>query len=905
MTYPQFRLKPLPALIKLLTCATFPVIALGQTTTSSEEDEARQSGPIDEITVTGRLLDSSRQLVEERKDDPVVVDLLGAMEIGRIGDSTVAVSLRRVAGLTLVNDEFVYVRGLGERYSSATLNGARIPSPDLTRSVIPLDIFPTSIVDSLRIQKAYSADMPANFGGGNIDIRTRGVPSGPTASVEVGVNYFTENDSKALTYAGGGSDNRGTDDGTRRLNPDLLAQINARRGRVDVQSILNDLRNTNPDATRAEAEQINRELGLLLNRDLTLQEKSTGPDYDVKVNLGSNFLLSDDLEIGASVSGNYGRDLRQRTRVSRAFGAPDLQVNTADESKYTVDVTGVLSLGANYLDEHSIDVTRLFLRNTDDVTTSRVFFNENAELPEGRGFGDINYRFEQRDLKVLQFSGSHLLGPETRRVVPGGLLNWLPVEPQVTWFVSESDARTFIPNEVQVDLQVVSDPLTGAALETNVTPATSAADFRFTTLDDEVNHYGWGVDLPLNWGESEIIFSGGAAWIEQGRLYSQTELALGSSTAPLASRTGELGDIFSDARVLDPANGFVFSRTGTNNQSYVAATKTDAVYGKVDWNWRDTYRVTAGLRWEDYRQVALDFDPFGFTAQSPVMTTDVEALERAVFQDDDIYPSVSLLWNTSWLAETFQLRFGWSETVVRPDLRELTVASYLDPLTNDLIRGNPGVRPSPVSNFDVRGEWFFSTGDNLSVSLFYKDIDSPIEFFETAASDTTIAREIINAESATIYGVEIEGLLSLGTVWSALDSFFLRGNATFQEAELIAGDAADAPTNNKRDLTNAAPYIVNLLLGYDSDNGRHAATVAFNTTAKRLFVAGRRGAPDGFQQPFYSLDATYSWYPTENLTLKASVRNILGDDITIERLGVQTFEQKVGQQFGLGVAYKF
>ena len=109
-------------------------------------------------------------------NDEVVTDLLGADMINRIGDSTVAAALRRISGISLVNDKFVYVRGLGERYSSATLNGAVVPSPDLTRNVLPMDIFPTSIVEALEVQKSYSAEKHASFGGGSVNIRTKSIP---------------------------------------------------------------------------------------------------------------------------------------------------------------------------------------------------------------------------------------------------------------------------------------------------------------------------------------------------------------------------------------------------------------------------------------------------------------------------------------------------------------------------------------------------------------------------------------------------------------------------------------------------------------------------------------------------------------------------------------------------------
>ncbi|MGI9205628.1 MAG: TonB-dependent receptor domain-containing protein, partial [Woeseiaceae bacterium] len=368
---------------------------------------------------------------------------------------------------------------------------------------------------------------------------------------------------------------------------------------------------------------------------------------------------------------------------------------------------------------------------------------------------------------------------------------------------------------------------------------------------------------------------------------------------------GPLDDVFSDNVILNPANNFVFDRQGTNNESYIAATITDAVFGAVDWTYDDTWRVAVGARWEDYRQAAVNWNPFGYSQSSPQITTDPVELEEGTFADDKLYPSAALTYVGDLWAETFQLRLGWSETAVRPDLREITGSSYIDPITDDLTRGNTGVVPSDVTNVDLRGEWFFGNGDNLTVTLFRKDIDKPIEFFESAASDTTIAREILNANEATVEGVEIEFLKELGFMGPLFDTMFLQGNVTIQDSELVC-DAnaafaceADAPTNPTRALSGASDYVANLMLGFDAPNAKHTASIIYNEFGERLYVAGRNGAPDGFEQPFQSLDLTYFWYPTDTMTLKIKAQNVLDEAVTIEREGVAVFKEKPGMSFSI------
>ena len=869
---------------------------------------------MEEVVVIARLFNSAQQLMNERKDDEVVSDVMSDEMIGRIGDTTVAVALQRISGLSLVGGKFIYVRGLGERYSSTLLNGATVPSPDLTRNVIPLDIFPTAIVESLRVQKSYSADMPAAFGGGAVDIRTKAVPNAFTYAIEAGSGYNMENDSSALSYPGGGSDRFGTDDGTRAMSPELSAGIARFLGNIDIQGILSGLRREgNANATVADAQRVNRELALLLNRNISIAEKPVHPDYDIKASIGNNLLLGNSgyWEAGFQFGAAYKAKWRQSERLSRNFNFPDERTDSKRESTFAVDITANANFGLRYADDHEISTTSLYLRNTDDETAIRDFFNENREISDERGFRDYRLQFEERDLAVHQIKGTHRFGDASRElpVLRWFDREWIPRDLEISWFYSDAEASTNIPNQVNVVAQTVTAPISGQVLRSSVNVGTTAT-YRFTLLEDDALNYGWQAMLPLAFVNSYLELAGGYQFSRKARTYRQSQFSLNalSVSDPSILRQG-LGEALADRAILDPANNYVFDLSGTNNQSYIAAIMTDAVFGKVDWTLRETWRISAGARWEDYKQVALDWNLYGFTIDNPVVTTDVERLKQASFAADDIYPSVSLTWIGSlWEdrgVELFQLRFGWSETVVRPDLREITDASYIDPITDDLVDGNPGVSPSDMTNYDVRAEWFFNNGDHFTTSLFLKDIANPIEFFESAASDTTVAREIVNAESAQVYGVELEGLKELGFLGRWAEPLFVQGNLTWQSSELVAGEQADAPTNNVRPLAGASEYVVNMLLGFDSVEGNHSATLTYNVFGERLYVAGRLGAPDGYQQPFHSLDFSYAWYPSATITVKAKLRNILDQAVEIQREGVVTFSERPGMSAALSFKWEY
>ncbi len=878
----------------------------------AEASEAAISPAMEEVVVTARLKSSAEALISERMNDDVAMDFVDADFISRVGDSTVAAALRRVAGLSLVNDKFVYVRGLGERYSSALLNGAVVPSPDLTRNVIPLDLFPTTIVESLAVQKAYSSDMPAAFGGGAVDIRTKGIPDQFTYGIDVGIGHDSENESSHLSYKGGSDDKWGSDDGTRALSNDIQAAMALYQGNVEVQSLLSAMRaRGNPGATLADAQLMNRQLALALNRDLSIKEDSSEPNYDVKAYVGNNFYVGNDWELGFLASGSYKRGWDDTRTTASNFQFPDERFEIESESTRKTDLHANVNLGVQFTDDHNIETLSLYLRNTDDETAIRDYFNENREKSDGIGFREYRYRFEERDLVANQVMGEHILGYATRQKLErfdmiAWALDMLPEETRITWKYSESRARTQIPGEVNLAGVTVTDPLTGSVISSAVDLDTRAAVYRFTDLEDKVENGGWNWTIPFVTASSTIDVSGGYEWSRKVRLYRQQQFSLGAFEVNSPEiLEGPLSAVLSDANILDTTNNFIFGVPGASNQSYIAATTTEALFGKIDWTYNDTWRVMAGLRWEDYGQVALDWNLNGYTIQQPVITTDPVTLKEAVFKDDQVYPAFAITYMTSWWAETFQLRLGYSETVVRPDLREITDSGYIDPITDALVLGKPGVVPSDMKNYDLRAEWFFNSGDNLTLSFYYKDIQNPIEFFEAAASDTNTAREIINAEKGEVYGIEIEGLKSLSFLGEWGDAFFLQGNVTLQDSEITAGTQADAPTNPVRELSGASEYVVNAIVGYDAFSGNHAATLSYNVFGERLFVAGRNGAPDGFEQPYHSVDFTYTWFPTETITLKLKLRNLLDEEISIEREGVETFVEKPGRVVSVNFNWDF
>lgn len=878
------------------------------------EITAPTGAAIEEVVATGRQRSVATDVVQERIEQEVVADFLGIDQISRVGDSTVSAALRRLPGVTLVQGKFIYVRGLGERYSSTTLNGAYVPSPDLTRNVIPLDLFPTSILDSLAVSKGFSPDLPAAFGGGSVDIRTSAIPEAPFLQLEIGSGMNSAGGGSYLSYPGGGDDRWGTDDGTRALSGELSAGIARFRGNISPANILAVLKEDGGNHTIEEANQVNRQLATGLNRNIDISGESTDPDLDLSASAGSTWYFGSGDAWGLGVLGlvDYGTEVRNKNRSERGATAAtrDIVVSNTQRSIQQTDLTMALTSGIKWFEDHSVEAMYLYLRNSEDEASIRLANNTNVQPGSGLRLRTLGTRFEERELTVQQLRGEHQLGADTLELFDDVLsLSWLE-DLRFTWFVSDSEARTDIPNETSVSAIDTIDPSTGA-VTTTIRATASAGEFRFTDLVDEVSSSGWELELPVAIGEaSELKLAVGQDLYQKGRRYLQTQLGLGTTASGTETlRTSTPSQVFSDGNLLDANNGFFLNLGGLGTESYLAAESVTATFAHMDWNWNQRWRIAGGVRHEDYKQFSVPVDQYDFTANKIPVSAD--QLPNLVTASDEVYPALALTYMAQDLwADDFQLRLNYSQTATRPDLREVTDSVFIDPFTDFRIQGNSALRPSELNNYDLRAEWFFFNGDSFSATLFYKDIDRPIETVEGAGSEDNVVLSFINAESAKVSGLELETYVSLGHLGDWLggwtEAFFVSGNLTVADSEITIGNTSGFnATNNTRPLTQSSEYAFNAQLGYDSFDGMHSASLAFNTFGERVFFAGRGGAPDAYEQPFNSLDLTYSWFPTDLLTIKLKAQNLLDEETEIKRGGIITRTQELGTTLGLSAKYKF
>ncbi|CAH9066668.1 hypothetical protein PSECIP111951_03621 [Pseudoalteromonas holothuriae] len=865
------------------------------------EDEA-----IEEVVAVGtRLQGSAAAVIEERKNQAFVADIMGAEQLARTGDSDAASALRRVTGLTLVDGKFVYVRGLGERYSSARLNGASVPSPDLTRNVVPLDIFPSSIIQSLAVQKAYSPSMPAAFGGGNIDIRTKSVPSEFSAGIEVGVGMNSSSD-EGYTYS---RPNAG--------QPDALHSAVLRyKGDFSLSGIVDrdGIKSTETQNRAEQAGAINKALVLSLPRDLKVTKESLDPNYDIKANIGNSF---DEEYFGGTVgfmlAGSYDSDWsfsERKTAVTDddpSEGCTTSLATTEDarnncyitvkDSKVTTEnerLSGVFNLGYK-LDQHSVSYSKIYLEDNEDEVNLSVLQSPNGSTVRtiaGTGQAQRSHRFnyEERTLDVDQFIGQHTL------------LDYWGIG--ADWQYTESKAETRIPTNI--DYKFIDTFENGIYENSIVTGDDNRAVYSYTDMVDNVKSYGGNVTLPLSFDSVEVTLKAGYDFLDRARVYNTSSFAINNETGisiPVNSDENNILGMTSyltDTFVND--NDFFLSfnePTAPSADDYIAAQKIDAGYFEFDAFFNNTWRVSGGLRYEDFKQVTIGTSSLIFDKITQGIYYSEETIKEGTVNLDDVFSSLAL----TYLAENnYQVRFSYGETVVRPDLRELVAVAYFDPLTDIKTFGTPGLKSSDLKNYDARFEYYMDNGDNFSVGAFYKDIANPIETV-LRVGDEDYSASFVNGIEGEVYGIETEWLFDLSSLVSGT---FTSGNITLSDSEVSIDPAfAGNLTNPTKRMTGHSKYVVNLQMGFDSADGQHSGSVVYNVFGERILASGIGGRDDAFEQPFHSLDLVYTWYPDFNSKVKFKVKNLLDEEQEVTQSDLIVRQKEVGTSLSVSYSYEF
>ena len=858
----------LSAMLLATTALFAPQTALAQTEGSENE--------VQELVVRGRYIpDVMRETAE-------VATILTADDLQRQGDDTAAEALTRLSGLSVVGGRFVYVRGLGERYSSALLNGSPLPSPEPLQRVVPLDLFPSNVLAGTTVQKTYSAAYSGEFGGGVIDLQTVAVPYEPFVALGFSVGGNTETTfDDGLVYYGSDTDWTGYDDGTRDT-PDKLDLALRQRLRVNEANF-----------TDEELQDIGQSF---VNAPLNLLQRSSSidPNYSVDVSAGTSV----DLGWGSlGVVAVAGFDNSWRTRIGvqqeGLVQGSDIEVRTDYDYASTqndVVLNGLLGLGLDW-GQNEIRWTNLYVHSTTKEARSRVGYDDAA----GADVRDDYTEWFERALINTQLTGAHEFG-----------------DLQVDWRTAFARTSRDAPYEKGIRYRLVNGVyLHNASQEQNYT--------RFSEVEDSV--FSAGLDLsytlPLS-SVREVIVSGGVAYMDNDRQAESREfrfLALNNSLS-LAEQMQRVDFLLSDYNIR-PDGLVIRETTGADGAAaYEAALETKAAYIQADAEIFPLVRLAAGVRYEDATQSVTPVDLFSGT-----VTQLAEPLENAYW-----LPTATVTWN---FYEDMQLRFGASKTIARPQFRELAPQQYLDPDSDRLFIGNPYLTDSELLNIDARYEWYFANQQYLTLGAFYKDIDKPIESVVNEAG-SSVQQTYINAPKAMLYGVEAEVKKVfepvIDTPWLANKRWLIQANYTYSKSEVqvdsgdvvfpLAGGGASRPAEDYvRDgsqLQGQSEHLANLQFGFEDDVAQSQATLLVAYASERITARGRPGQPDLYQDPGTIVDFTYrKMVPVMgyDLTFSFEARNLLAEDYEeYQELGsgrVNNNTYDLGRSFSVGVSTRF
>ena len=811
------------------------------------------------VTVQGQAMDVQSSSAEaqliERKQAQVITDNIGADEMKRNGDSDAAAAMARVTGLSLVDNQYVFVRGLGERYSNTTLAGSIIPTTEPDKKVVPLDLFPTGLIDSVQVSKSYSPDRSAEFAGGLVQIVPMKLPTGPTVDFSYGVSRFPNATGRSIPMSPlGSNDVWGFDDGARALPAGFPVNKIVRRGMFT------------PDVGYSP-EEITA-FGRMLGNQWRPVERSGRPGQNWSAAVGNRF---GNLGLVASVTHSYKEQyLEEDRRFFRIAGEGELEDTsdyhlTTGTQKAQLGIIGNLSY--QFSPKHRLSIENFHTHSGRDE--GRTFEGENRD--NAREYRNHRLQFIEENLLASAVGGEHFFQ---------GLSN-----SRVDWRVNYARAKRDEPGL----RETLYERLLGSA---DTVPFTYADESQsgfhmFNRLDDDT------VDALFNWSISTATggrptqYKFGVNYVGRGRDFHSRRFHF----IPITTQKADAGNLLFNP-LLQPEELFVAGNIGTAfrfneetrpTDAYAGDQTTASGYGMVDLAMGSRLRLIGGARVERFDQTVKTQDPFGLFARQV----------QATNENTDVFPALNLV---QALTTNSNLRVGYSTTVNRPEFRELAEFEFTDVVGNRAVKGNPGLVRALIQNIDGRWELFSGGRNILAASVFYKYFDKPIERVVIAAANPIATFQ--NSDRARNFGLELEAGRQFGR------NVFLNANYTFVDSEITLLPAQrTVQTSLKRALAGQSNNLFNVSAEYAL--GGFAARVLYNYLGDRISDVGANQAPDIIEQGRGLLDLTVS-QRLRGLGIRLTLENLTDSEyLFTQTLNTRETQRlyKPGRTLALSIGY--
>ena len=780
---------------------------------------------------------------------PSAMDGVSAAAIKENGDNNVAAAAKRVTGVSIEGGKYVYVRGLSDRYSMTTLNGAIIPGLDPNRNSVQLDMFPSALIQNMMIAKAFTPDLPASFTGGLVNIETKDFPEEmqQTISFSAGYNTNATFNSDFLTYEGGKLDWLGMDDGSRAI-PDVVLD-NDIPGAEDGQ-----------DALLAEQSQAFSKVWDVQNQ-AALPNVSFGYTVGNQIDFDSTNMA---LGFNAAITYNRNSSFYSFGNTSRYLLTGDYEESnilnvqstmTDSQGEISTLVGGLLNTSLKINNNNKVGL--VFLRNQGGTSTARYQFGRIPSIDPDDIKEQRSLRYLERSMTVTQLKGEHRSEKEV-------ILDWI-----VSFADSKQDTpdlRTF-DNDYRVNGagQTIYDIDEAAYLA----PNRYFREMAETNLDLRAN---LTIPVTIAGDSTKSNLKIGGSHTIKNRDFIERRYEYGAVNSQFE---GDIDAYFSNDNMDVGSNSFVYVQDLTDSRNtYEAEESITGAYAMLDFRPLEKLRVVAGARAEDAFSQA--------TSQKFFEQTD--ELERSKYQGTldnlDILPSVNLTFSPN---DSTNWRVAYTRTLARPTFRELAPFASFDFETRYVKIGNPGLERTLVDNIDVRYEIYPRLGEIISFSGFYKRFTNPIELvINPMAANVELSWQ--NQSEATVYGAEMEIRKGLDVFSEKLEGVAVGVNFTYvysetqvNEAELEQIRAQDPNHPDTRVMFGQSPYIANAILQYKSPNDTTgwSANLTYNVSGPKMALVVGGGTPNVFDMPRHDINVTLSKKISENTQIRFRARNLL------------------------------
>jgi outer membrane receptor protein involved in Fe transport len=784
--------------------------------------------------------------LDRQRNASAIINSVTSEQIAKSPDGDAAAAVGRVSGVSVQDGKYVFVRGLGDRYTTASLNGARLPSPEPERKVVPLDLFPAGLIQSVTTSKTFTPDQPGDFAGAAVNIQTREFPARRTVVVSTSSGYNPTITGKRTISAGTAGRDYFALGSTRRELPPLVAAqgtFNPAPGQGEMNSLIGTFRNR-----------------------WSAQSATGAPNGGFGLSVGgSDPVLGQ--RIGYLVSGNYSVQQNIRDRQVRAYALARNGTEEVDRFEGTSAGTGVLWGGLANFSTFLGSNTKVSFNNTYNRTSdndARVESGESENL--GSRLNITRLQYVERMIRSSQLATEHSLFGGAHK------LDWAVTASGVTR--SEPDRSEFVYTQE------------GDATPEWLAIGTEGAVRTFGDLAE--NSYEGAANYSMSFFEPSR-----ALQVKFGGLYRRTDRNAANNVYSVqgfgltnAERQLSPEAIF-DGRFTQPGLDDLRIVPLSQGGSYTAADRLAAGYLMLNWQVRPSINVVTGARFESSDVTVVATPTSGTT-----VTT------NPTF--NDLLPSLSVTYKAS---DNQNVRFSVSQTLARPEYRELAPLQFRDVLGGDNFLGNADLVRSLIKNADIRWEWFPTRTEVFSVSLFGKQFDNPIERIYLGTSGTRIV-SYQNALRANNVGIELEARTGLGTVAQTLENVSLFTNATFMQSDITIRQGNASVTSANRAMVGQAPYMVNAGVTWSSTSGALSGTVLYNTVGPRIIDAGVVPLPDTKELPRQVVDFSLRFPILRGVAGRFDARNLLDAQYRIEQGPVTRESYFVGRTFSVGLNWQ-